>query len=73
VLREADQLLEGLEQLANRGVPLRFAEVSSFLDPVVDEQSSNRVWIVVVIADCAVTRLQFFDGFTVRNSSNTFF
>ncbi len=61
VLREADQLLKALEQLANRVVTLGLAEIAALPDAVLDEDFRDSVRIVIVVADIAIERLQLLD------------
>src|SRR6266704_5923041 len=73
VLGEANELLEGLKQLANSGMALCFPEVSPFPYAVFDEQRRDAVWIMIIVADLAVTRFQLLDGLKVLDTNNPLF
>src|SRR5271156_3500871 len=73
VLREADALLEALEQFANRVMPLMPPDARAFPDAVGGEQPGDFRWIVIVVADRAVAGLELLDRLDVFENGDPLF
>src|SRR5260370_1924347 len=62
MLREADPLLETLEQLANRRMPLMLPDGADALpDSVLGKHRRNLRGVLIIVADGAITRLELLD------------
>src|SRR6266851_440547 len=69
MLREADPLLETLEQLANRRKPLMLPDGADALpDSVLGKQRRNLRGVVIIVADGAITRLEFLDRLDILDN-----